>query len=105
MLIASRRRREVAELLYGGGVEVLDDADEQLDGAVVVLAVDDAVVHVGVADGHDQRNRGRAAVALLNFRGVIAVADDKFVLQRNRFLASRLPRQRYEFAVRQLAAV
>ena len=49
--MALLRRREIAELVDGLGVEFLDEGEEKLHGAVIVGAVHNAVVSVRVANG------------------------------------------------------
>ena len=81
-------RREIADFLYGDRVQALEHGDQKIDGLVEIAAVHDAVVGVGVAHGNEQADGRDAAVALLNFRGIVAVALDDVELQRE-FLGGR----------------
>src|SRR5689334_14903142 len=95
-------RREVADLLDSGGVEALEEFDEEVDGLVEIAAVHDAVVGVGVADGDEEADGGGAAVAFLNFGGVVAIAGNEVVLQGELFGEGGLADEVDELAVGQL---
>ena len=75
-----RRRREVTELFHRSCVETLDNADDQLDGAIVILPVDDSVVRVRVACRHDKCNRRCSTIRLLDFCRIVTIAQPQIHL-------------------------
>ena len=85
---------EVAELTDSRCVQLLDEGEEELDGVVVIAAVHDAVVGVGVADGDGEGDGGDTAIGFLDFGGIVAVADDNFLLERDGFFGSGLAGER-----------
>ena len=72
---------------------------------VEVVAVHDAVVRVGVADGNDHVDGGRAAVGELHFGGVVTVALDEVKLERDVFGCGCLFDESHDLAVGERAGV
>ncbi len=62
-------------------IQVHEHIDEEVDHAVEVLAVDDAVMCVRVPDRHDEVDGGRAAVRGLHLRRIVAIALHQIELQ------------------------
>lgn len=105
MVIGLRSGGKVAEAGDGGGIETLNEGDNEIDGAIVIGAIDDAVVTVSVAGGYDDGDGGNAAITFLDFGGIVAVDNDEFVLQRNGFFVGGLTNDRDEFVIGEFAGV
>lgn len=78
-------RREVANPSHRLLIELLNQRNDKINHVIKVGAIDDAVVCVRVARGHDQIHRRHAAVALLYLSRIVAIALHEIELERNRF--------------------
>src|SRR5215469_2080935 len=67
----------------GGGVKTLQHGDEEIDGAVEVGAIDDAIVGVRRARRDEQGGNGNTWAIEFDGAGIVAEALDEIVLQWN----------------------
>src|SRR3981189_41976 len=67
----------------GGGIQGLNKRDHEVDRAVEVGAIDNAVVCVSGAGGNKDGGHGNAAVVELNRAGIVAKSGNKIELQRD----------------------
>ena len=74
---------EVADAFYGGLVEVLEERYKEVDSAVEIGAIDDAVMSVRISHRSNDIHRGSACPGLLDFCGVVPVPLHEVQLQRN----------------------
>src|SRR5262249_50464529 len=98
-------RREIANLLHGSGVQLLQERDQKLDGLIEIAPVHDAVVRVGIANRNQQADRRNAAVALLNLCGVVSISRDQVELQRQLLRRCGGSHQFRQFSIRELRTV
>src|SRR6267154_2534532 len=67
----------------GGGIQGLNKRDHEVDRAVEVGAIDNAVVRVSGAGGNKDGGHGNAAVVELDCAGIVAKSGNKIKLQRD----------------------
>src|SRR5258708_5596136 len=78
-----RLGRERFDAGDGGGIQGLNKRDHEVDRAVEIGAIDNAVVRVSRAGGNKDGGHGNAAVVELNRAGIVAKSGNKIELQRD----------------------